>query len=163
MFNRLIMWNNRYGGCDRTEGANVKAGLLAAGAVLAALLASLCCIGPLIAAALGISSIGLATTFQPYRPWLIGLAIVLLAAGFYVLRRKRTYCGAATCATGVRIKMRRVWPALLVLVVTSLLLVPQITALWRGHHVPDPTARSKGDVTVPRSGLPDPACCLPKR
>jgi len=45
----------------------------ALGAVGAAILASSCCIGPVVLAALGAGSVGVATALTPYRPYLLGL------------------------------------------------------------------------------------------
>lgn len=51
--------------------------------VLAALSASLCCIGPLAAILLGLGSFGAAARFEAWRPYLLGITVVLLAGGFY--------------------------------------------------------------------------------
>jgi mercuric ion transport protein len=64
------------------------------GAVGAAFAASLCCSGPLLYVALGIGGAGLASTFEPFRPWLIGLTAILLGLGFYAV-----YAPGARCAT----------------------------------------------------------------
>ena len=54
-----------------------------AASVLAALVASACCVGPLVLATLGLGSLGLAATLEPLRPWFLGLTAVLLALGAY--------------------------------------------------------------------------------
>lgn len=53
---------------------------LAAGGV-AAILASSCCLGPLLLVALGFSGawIGNLTRLEPYRPWFLGIALLCLA------------------------------------------------------------------------------------
>lgn len=58
---------------------------LAIGGV-AAILASTCCLGPLVLVALGFSGawIGNLTGLEPYRPWFIGSALVAL---FFAWRR----------------------------------------------------------------------------
>jgi copper chaperone CopZ len=66
------------------------------GAVLAAFIASLCCIGPLLFAALGVGAFSAAALFAAARPYLLGVAIVALGFGFY-----RTYFRRAeACAPG---------------------------------------------------------------
>ncbi len=66
------------------------------GAVIAAIAASLCCIGPLLFVVLGLGAFGAAAAFQTARPYLLGAAVLLLAFGFY-----RTYFRrAAACAPG---------------------------------------------------------------
>ncbi len=74
-------------------------GLFAAfGAVAAAFLASLCCVGPLVFVAFGVGA-GLATTFEPLQPVFTVLTIALLGLGFYVVYGRRPYTPAATGAT----------------------------------------------------------------
>lgn len=51
-------------------------------AVGSALLASLCCIGPVLFVTLGVGA-GFATRFEPLRPLFTALTIALLALGFY--------------------------------------------------------------------------------
>jgi mercuric ion transport protein len=65
------------------------------GAILAATGASLCCIGPLLFAAVGIGAFGAAGVFQSARPYLLFLAAAILGAGFY-----REYVRREKCAPG---------------------------------------------------------------
>lgn len=58
------------------------------GAMGAAVLASLCCIGPVLVVTLGAGA-GLASTFEPLRPVFTALTAVLLAVGFYIVYRKK--------------------------------------------------------------------------
>lgn len=70
----------------------------AAGAIGAAFLASLCCVGPLAFVAFGVGA-GLASTFEPLRPVFTFLTVALLAVGFYVVYGKKpTAADAATSA-----------------------------------------------------------------
>lgn len=64
---------------------------------LAAILASTCCLGPLVLLTLGISGawIGNLTLLEPYRPIFIGGAVVAL---FFAYRR--IWRAAAACAPG---------------------------------------------------------------
>jgi len=65
--------------------------------IVAAIAASLCCIGPVIAVALGLSAFGLAATFESIRPYLLGLTFSFIGFAFY-----RAYRGQDEhCATGV--------------------------------------------------------------
>lgn len=59
-----------------------------AGAVVAALAASACCLLPAILAIVGLSGVGLAAALEPYRPIFLGGTVLLLAAGFYLTYRK---------------------------------------------------------------------------
>lgn len=58
------------------------------GAVLAAALASACCILPAILGAIGLSGAVLSAFFEPLRPWFLALAAILLSAGFYLAMRR---------------------------------------------------------------------------
>lgn len=56
--------------------------------VVAALAASLCCILPIVFAIAGIGIIGASAFFAAWRPYLLGVMALLLAAGFYFAYRK---------------------------------------------------------------------------
>lgn len=57
------------------------------GSLAAGLLASACCIGPLILGAIGLGSLGFAAWLAPARPWFLGLTAFLLAIGFNLAYR----------------------------------------------------------------------------
>jgi copper chaperone CopZ len=71
------------------------------GAVIAAIAASLCCIGPVLFAALGLGAFGAASLFEAARPYLLAGAVLLLAVGFYwTYFRRQAACGPGeACAT----------------------------------------------------------------
>ena len=71
-------------------------GSLVAGGV-AAVLASACCLGPLVLISLGISGawIGNLAALEPYRPWFIGAALVAM-----VFAWRRIYRPAQDCQPG---------------------------------------------------------------
>ena len=71
--------------------AKIKNSSLLAG-VLAAFLASLCCIGPVIFGVLGLAGVGFIAKFEAYRPMLIGVTVILLGIGFYFSYRKKETC-----------------------------------------------------------------------
>ena len=59
---------------------------LAIGSTLAAFVASLCCLGPLLLGGIGLGA-ALVATFAPLRPYFLALSTVLLALGFYFVYR----------------------------------------------------------------------------
>lgn len=71
-------------------------GALAAGG-LAAILASTCCLGPLVLVSLGVSGawIGNLAALEPYRPFFIGVALVALVFAY-----RRIYRPAQDCQPG---------------------------------------------------------------
>ncbi|NOZ74924.1 MAG: hypothetical protein GXO90_06035, partial [FCB group bacterium] len=60
------------------------------GAVLAAVAASVCCVGPLVLLGLGIGGawVGTLTAFEPFRPYLMALTLAFLGYAFYRIYRK---------------------------------------------------------------------------
>ena len=67
---------------------------LAGGGILAAVLASSCCIGPLILAAIGMSGVGFIAPVAKYRPVFIGFTFALIGVAYYFTygRKKKTCC-----------------------------------------------------------------------
>ncbi len=65
-----------------------KTSLAAIGGVAAAFVSALCCAGPLIAVALGVSGAGFASTFEPLRPYFLAGTGLLLGLGFFTLHRE---------------------------------------------------------------------------
>lgn len=62
--------------------------LAAGGGIAAAAASALCCVGPLIAVSIGVSGAGLASTFEPLRPYFLAGTAVFLGTGFGLLRRE---------------------------------------------------------------------------
>ena len=56
--------------------------------IISAFIASICCVGPLVFALLGIGGAGLLVKFEPYRPYFMTVTFALLGAGFYFTYRK---------------------------------------------------------------------------
>ncbi|MFQ6042409.1 MAG: mercuric transporter MerT family protein [Candidatus Poribacteria bacterium] len=59
------------------------------GSVFTAILASICCLGPLILVGLGIGSVGFAMRLAKYRTVFIIITLGLLALAFYFTYRKK--------------------------------------------------------------------------
>jgi mercuric ion transport protein len=73
---------------------------LAIGSTLAAFLASLCCLGPLVLGGAGLGTV-LVAMFAPLRPYFLAVSAILLAGGFYFVYRKpkaAEACAGETCA-----------------------------------------------------------------
>ena len=81
------------------------------GGVVAAVASSLCCAGPLIAVALGFSGAGLAATFDPLRPYLVGGTVLFLSLGFATAYREdRKACEpGALCASPEARRRMKLW------------------------------------------------------
>jgi hypothetical protein len=68
----------------------------AAGAVTSAA-ASICCIGPLAIALLGVNGAMLAAAFKPYRVYLLGGSLALLVGAFWSTYRRAPARAGAAC------------------------------------------------------------------
>jgi mercuric ion transport protein len=73
-------------------------------AIGAALVASLCCIGPVLFVTVGVGA-GLAATFEPLRPFFIVVTILCLGVAFYIVYGPKkpvtpdnAEAGSASCA-----------------------------------------------------------------
>ncbi len=77
---------------------------LAFGSTLAAFVASLCCLGPLVLGGVGLGA-ALMATFAPLRPYFLALSGALLALGFYLVYRRpkpAETCEGQACAPDSR-------------------------------------------------------------
>jgi mercuric ion transport protein len=106
---------------------NSKTLFAAGGGIAAAVASALCCAGPLVAVALGLSGAGLAATFEPLRPFFVAGTVASLGFGFVVVRREeREACEPGTlCASPVaRRRMKRaLW-------VATIVAIPLLTFPW---------------------------------
>ncbi len=124
----------------------------AIGSTIAAFVASLCCLGPLV---LGGVSLGaaLVSIFAPLRPYFLGVSAVLLTLGFYFAYRKPKSvpgCEGEVCAPNRR--TRRMAKPLLWLAtpaVVALALFPSYGAKLVGK----PTAAPAATAVVQTAGL----------
>src|ERR1700736_6348350 len=85
-------------------------GFLIAG-ILSAIGASICCVGPLVLLALGVSGawIGSLSALEPYRPFLIGVTVVFLGLAFYRLYVVRPACSPeSACGNPRALRRQRV-------------------------------------------------------
>ncbi len=76
--------------------------LVAAGGVVGAVAASSCCIVPLVLFSLGISGawIGNLTRLAPYQPIFVGVTLICLGYGYWLVRRaRRTMCEEGTACS----------------------------------------------------------------
>jgi len=75
--------------------------LLVGASVAAAIGSSLCCIIPIVAAVTGIGTIAAGAAFEASRPYLLGITVLLLGAGFLLAYRdyQRACIPGSLCAT----------------------------------------------------------------
>ncbi|MDA8231259.1 MAG: mercuric transporter MerT family protein [Magnetospirillum sp.] len=107
-------------------------GSLIAG-VLAAIGASVCCVGPLVLLVLGVGGtwVGSLTAMEPYRPIFIGLTLLFLGLAFRKLHLVPGICAPGTPCAGPRtIKRRRITFWIVATLSLGLLAVPWLAPLF---------------------------------
>lgn len=112
-----------------------KESVWAGASIGAALAASLCCIGPLIAAGLGAGAFGAAALFESLRPYLLTATAVLLATAFYWTYRRRDeeVCADGACAVGPSARKRKAALWILTVATAALAAFPYYSGLfWSG-------------------------------
>ena len=106
--------------------------LAATGGVAAAVASTLCCAGPLVAVALGLSGAGLAATFEPLRPYFVVGTVVALGFGFVVLRREeKRACEPGTLCASPIARRRMKWA----LWTATIVSIPLLTFPWWSKFV----------------------------
>lgn len=78
-------------------------GMTLVASVISGILASICCIGPLVFALLGISGAAFAQRFEPLRPYFLVVTYGLLGGAFYFTYRP----SEAACGPGGACEMPR--------------------------------------------------------
>jgi copper chaperone CopZ len=136
------------------------------GAVLAALAASSCCIGPLVLAALGVGGAGAFAVLGAYRPYILAGTAVLLACGFYLTyRRPRAAEGDACGCERPNPKAGRagrigLWIATAMVIVLAA--APNLIACFASRHDPTTVATtataSLEHTTIRVEGMDCEAC-----
>src|SRR5262244_2009596 len=104
------------------------------GAIVSALLASACCVGPLLFAVLGVGSGALFVRFEAYRPYLIMLTVGLIGLGFFFTYRKPKAAEGEACGCELpkanRVGKIMLWVATVVVALS--LLFPFLSATLLG-------------------------------
>lgn len=131
------------------------------GSVLAAITASLCCIGPLVAVLLGASGFAASAVFEKWRPVFLGLTVVLLALAWYLTYRKpKAACEeGSVCATKPVAKWNKVvlWFATGVVLVTAAF--PSLSsAILRGTQSNAPVVVTDANSAVLKVKIPSMDC-----
>ena len=134
-----------------------KTSLSTVGGIITAIIASLCCIGPVLVALIGIGSVGAFAFFENYRPYLIGATILLLGVAFYLVYRKREVkCEDGSCKIQGAGKWNKVgvWSA-------TFLAAVAIAFPYLGVAPPSPTnvaVQGKAVVSLNVQGMDCQAC-----
>ena len=144
----------------RTKGLSIGA------ALLAALAASSCCIGPVVLAALGLGGAGLFSGIAAYRPLMLGVTGLFLGMGFYLTYRKPKVVQADACGCDAPKagKMPRTFLWVATIVTVSVAVAPVLLAKlsnWPSRSVSPSRAAATAVVIV--EGIDCAACAAPIR
>lgn len=105
----------------------------AAGSVVSGILASACCIGPLVFAFMGVSGAAFAHRFEPLRPYLLVLTYALLGGAFYfTYRPQSTSCepgGVCEMPRTNRVGRAMLWIAAMIVLLAT-------TFPWYAEYLP---------------------------
>jgi copper chaperone CopZ len=131
------------------------------GSILAAITASLCCIGPLVAVALGAGGFAASALFEKWRPVFLGVTFGLLALGWYLTYRKpKAACEeGSACATKPVPKWNKVvlWLATGVVLIAAAF--PSLSsAILRATQTSAPVAVADGNSAVLKVKIPSMDC-----
>ncbi len=132
------------------------------GAIIAALAASLCCVGPLLFVLLGVGAFGAAIAFETARPFLLAAAALLLAVGFYraYVRPRRACSSDESCVAHSPGKKRRLGLWLATIAVIAFALLPRYAGqfIGRWQQTTLPTSASERSATLKIGGMSCASC-----
>lgn len=131
------------------------------GSVLAAITASLCCVGPLVAVALGAGGFAASALFEKWRPVFLGVTFALLAlAWFLTYRKPKAACEeGSACATNPVSKWNRVVLWLATGVVLIMAAFPSLSsAILRGSQRPTPAVLAGPNSAILKVKIPSMDC-----
>ena len=131
------------------------------GSILAAITASLCCIGPLVAVALGAGGFAASALFEKWRPVFLGVTFALLALAWYLTYRKPK----AACAEGSACATKPVskWNKMVLWLATGVVLLmaafPSLSsAIPRATPTSPPVAVADGISAMLKEKIPGMDC-----
>jgi copper chaperone CopZ len=119
--------------------------LVMAGSIFAAILASFCCILPIVFGLTGLTVVGASAAFAAWRPYLLTATFGLLAAGFYFAYRRpaKTECApGSACAMPVTKRSGRVVLWLTTAAAMAFALFPYYSGPVAERLLPDKTAHA---------------------
>ena len=103
--------------------------LLSLGAIGSVVAASICCVGPLVLALMGLGGGALMLKFAPYRPYFLGATTMFLGSAFYLTYRRSPAddCGPdGVCAKPADKRRERVALWIVAIVVALAAVLPYI-------------------------------------
>jgi mercuric ion transport protein len=115
---------------ERKQQSFTKAGLAAS--VMTAVAASICCIGPIVAAFLGFTSFAALVKYEPLRPLFTAITVAFLAGALYLAYRQRpkeTCEPGSICATHGATKVQKI-NRIVLWAITAIVLIVLTFPTW---------------------------------
>lgn len=131
----------------------------AVGAILSAVLASICCVGPLALGALGLGGVGFAIGLEKYRPYFLAATAIFLAAGFYQAYFRREICVDGSCKVGSGTSAMKGALWALAIAVAGIASFPSWAPLLVGH-APHAASANAETIELAVSGMDCAACTV---
>jgi mercuric ion transport protein len=136
------------------------------GSILAAITASLCCIGPLVAVMLDAGGFAASVVFEKWRPVFLGVTFALLALAWYLAyRQPKAACEeGSTCAAKPVAKWNKVVLSIATLFVLAAAAFPSLSsAILRANQTGQdaccaPSTAANGNSTVLKVKIPSMDC-----
>ena len=128
------------------------------GVITGSLLASLCCIGPLALASLGLGGAGFAAGLEKFRPYFMGFTFLTLGFAFYMnYRKKEVECEDGSCKVESGSKTNKIILWLITGIALILISFPYIN--WGDDNFDFNNVSSEYTVvTIPVDGMTCPSC-----
>ncbi len=138
------------------------------GAIIAAIAASVCCVGPLVLLALGVGGawVGSLTALEPFRPYFMGITFIFLGYAFYRIYRKPkaeacepgSYCANPKSDTINKISLWSV--TILILILFAVPYIAGVSASAKNNTEQSAILSAKGikRITLDIPGMTCPAC-----
>ena len=140
------------------RGKNMKEKILNTGSILTAFFVSLCCIGPIVLAILGLGGAGIFIGLETYRPYLIILTVIFLSISFYLTYRKReVICEDGSCIIQRGSKWSKISLWMITLFAVLFTVFPYIN-LGTDSMAYDITDSQLTKVTIPVEGMTCASC-----
>ena len=137
----------------------MKEKIASTGTVVTAFLASLCCIGPIVFAALGLGGVGFMVGLEAYRPWFMGFTILFLAGAFYYTYRKREVaCEDGSCKIESGSKWSKISLWTITVVALFFMAFPYINWSSGAMTAGEANFEALTEVTIPVEGMTCNSC-----
>lgn len=123
--------------------------------ILSALVASVCCVGPLVLVLLGLGSLGLGAFFGRYHWWFILAAIGLLAFAWRAYLKEKGRCQNAHCemAQGKTARWTLTLATLIVVLFVGLNLYTYLSQSWASPSQKVQASGASASVVIPVEGM----------